>query len=149
MECLNLPKEGAFAKKGPLFHGKMGLGPLPLWGRGRCQKALQKHSLGHFPAWAPWRSFCGALIKTPSISRNVCSPCASNTCLDSVKFSASSKPTTEFAQPRLSRVKARSSPARGYYFGCVCSYMAGHYPDILMTGHIGTKTSKFVPPRWG
>ena len=28
----------------------------------------------------------------------------------------------------LSRVKARSSPARGYKFGCVCSYMAGHYP---------------------
>ena len=31
----------------------------------------------------------------------------------------------EFAQPRLSRVKRRSSPARGYKFGCVCSYMAG------------------------
>ena len=60
-----------------------------------------------------------------------------------------SKPTTEFAQPRLSRVKARSSPARGYKFGCVCSYMAGHYPSILMTGHIGTNTPKFVPPRWG
>ena len=55
----------------------------------------------------------------------------------------------EFAQPRLSRVKRRSSPARGYKFGCVCSYMAGHYPGILMTGHIGTNTPKFVPPRWG
>ena len=31
----------------------------------------------------------------------------------------------EFAQPRLSRVKGRSSPARGYKFGCVCSYMVG------------------------
>ena len=31
----------------------------------------------------------------------------------------------EFARPRLSRVKGRSSPARGYKFGCVCSYMAG------------------------
>ena len=51
----------------------------------------------------------------------------------------------DFAQPRLSRVKARSSPARGYKFGCVCSYMAGHYPGILMTGHIGTNTPKFVP----
>ena len=50
---------------------------------------------------------------------------------------------------RLSRVKAQSSPARGYKFGCVCSYMAGHYPGILMTGHIGTNTPKFVPPRWG
>ena len=60
-----------------------------------------------------------------------------------------SKPTTEFAQPRLSRVKARSSPARGYKFGCVCSYMAGHYPGILMTGHIGANTSKFVPVHWG
>ena len=28
----------------------------------------------------------------------------------------------EFAQPPLSRVKAWSSPARGYKFGCVCSY---------------------------
>ena len=55
----------------------------------------------------------------------------------------------DFAQPRLSRVKARSSPARGHKFGCVCSYMAGHYPGILMTGHIGTNTPKFVPPRWG
>ena len=36
-----------------------------------------------------------------------------------------SKPTTEFAQPRLSRVKRLSSPARGYKFGCVCSYTAG------------------------
>ena len=34
--------------------------------------------------------------------------------------SASSKPT-RIAQPRLSRVRGRSSPARGYKFGCVCS----------------------------
>ena len=62
-----------------------------------------------------------------------------------VRFSClSSKPTTEFAQPNLSRVKAWSSPARGYRFGCVCSYMAGHYPGILMTGHIGTNSPKFV-----
>ena len=27
--------------------------------------------------------------------------------------------------------------------------MAGHYPGILTTGHIGTNTPKFVPPRWG
>ena len=33
--------------------------------------------------------------------------------------SASSKPTTEFAQPHLSRVKRRSSPPRGYKFGRV------------------------------
>ena len=26
--------------------------------------------------------------------------------------------------------------------------MAGHYPGILMTGHVGTTTPKFVPPRW-
>ena len=31
----------------------------------------------------------------------------------------------EFAQSRLSRAKGRSSPARGYKFGCGCSYMAG------------------------
>ena len=55
----------------------------------------------------------------------------------------------EFAQPRLSRVKRRSSPARGYKFGCVCSYMAGHEDAGVMTGHIGTNTPKFVPPRWG
>ena len=57
--------------------------------------------------------------------------------------------TSEFAQPRLSRVKRRSSPARGYKFGCVCSYMAGRDPGILMTDHIGTNTPKSVPPRWG
>ena len=31
----------------------------------------------------------------------------------------------KFAQPSLSRAKGRSSPARAYKFGCVCSYMAG------------------------
>ena len=55
----------------------------------------------------------------------------------------------ESAQPRLSRVKRRSSPARGYKFGCVCSYMAGHKDAEVMTGHIGTNAPKFVPPRWG
>ena len=57
----------------------------------------------------------------------------------------------EFAQPRLSRVKRLSSPARGYKFGCVCSYMAGHYHEdaVAMTGHVGTNTPKFVPPGWG
>ena len=64
-------------------------------------------------------------------------------------FSASSKPTTEFAQPRLSRVKRRSSPARGYKFGCVCSYLAGHYPGILMTGHIGTNKRPNLYPLAG
>ena len=39
----------------------------------------------------------------------------------------------EFAQPHLSRVKARSSPARGYKFGCVCSYMAGHEDAGVVT----------------
>ena len=34
-------------------------------------------------------------------------------------------------------------------FGCVCSYMAGHNPGILMTGHIGTNAPKLVPPRRG
>ena len=55
----------------------------------------------------------------------------------------------EFAQPRLSRAKGRSSPARGYKFGCVCSYMASHEDAEVMTGHIGTNTPNFVPPRWG
>ena len=55
----------------------------------------------------------------------------------------------EFAQPGLIRVKVQSSAARGYKFGCVCSYTAGHYPGILLTGRIGTNTPKFVPPRWG
>ena len=63
--------------------------------------------------------------------------------------SASSKPTTEFAQPRLSRVKGRSSPVRGYKFGCVCSYVAGHEDGGVMTGHIGTNTPKSVTPCWG
>ena len=59
-----------------------------------------------------------------------------------------SKPTTEFAQPRLSRVKGRSSPARGYKFGCVCSYIAGHEDARIMTFYIGTNAPKFVPSRW-
>ena len=53
------------------------------------------------------------------------------------------------AQPRLSRSTDGRPPARGYKFGCVCSYMAGHADAGLMTGHIGTNTPKFVPPRWG
>ena len=57
----------------------------------------------------------------------------------------SSKP--EFAQPCLSRVKARSSPARRYKFGCVCSCMAGHEDAGVVTGHMGTNTPKFVAPR--
>ena len=55
----------------------------------------------------------------------------------------------EFAQPRLSRVKARSSPARGYKFGCVCSYMAGQEDARVVTGHIGTNTPKFCTPSLG
>ena len=57
------------------------------------------------------------------------------------RCSASSKPTTEFAQPRLSRVKRR----RGNKFGCIYSYVAGHYPGIPMTGHIGTNTPNLYP----
>ena len=64
------------------------------------------------------------------------------------KFQRAPNPP-EFAQPSLSRVKRRSSPARGYKFGCVCSNMAGHEDAGVMTGHIGTNTPKFVPPRWG
>ena len=52
----------------------------------------------------------------------------------------------EFAQPRLSRVKRQSSPARGYKFGWVCSYMPGHEDAGAMTGHMGTNTPKFAPP---
>ena len=55
----------------------------------------------------------------------------------------------EFAQPRLSRVKRRSSLATGYKSGSVCSYMAGHEDAGVVTGHTGTNTPKFVPPRWG
>ena len=53
----------------------------------------------------------------------------------------------EFAQPRLSRVKRQS--AGGYKIGCVCSYMASHEDAGVMTGQIGTNTSKFVHPRCG
>ena len=46
----------------------------------------------------------------------------------------------------LSRVKGRSSPARGYKFGCVCSYMAGVISHQCNdNGHIETNTPKFVP----
>ena len=33
--------------------------------------------------------------------------------------------------------------------GVFSSYMAGHEDARVMTGHIGTNTPKFVPPRWG
>ena len=52
-------------------------------------------------------------------------------------------------RPRLSRVKGRSSPARGYTFGRVCSYMAGHEDAGVVTSHVGTNAPKFAPPRWG
>ena len=67
----------------------------------------------------------------------------------SKSFSTFSRGTIFPAPLGVSRVKARSSPARGYKFRCVCSYMASYYPGILMTGHRGTNTPKFVPPRWG
>ena len=61
----------------------------------------------------------------------------------------SSRLTSGQLQPRLSRVKGWSSPARGYKFACVCSYMAGHEDAGVMTGHIGTNTPKFAPCRQG
>ena len=45
-------------------------------------------------------------------------------CLIEVIDSVSSKHTRICAAPNLHRVKGRSSPARGYKFGCVSSYMA-------------------------
>ena len=39
-----------------------------------------------------------------------------------------------------------TKPASGHKFGCVCSYMAGHEPNILMTGHIGTNTRPNLCP---
>ena len=36
----------------------------------------------------------------------------------------------KFAQPGLSRLKGRSSQAKGYTFRCVCSRMAGRYPRM-------------------
>ena len=55
----------------------------------------------------------------------------------------------EFAQPRLSRVKGRSSPARGYKFGCVCSYMTGHYSDILHDRPYRNKHTQICTPSLG
>ena len=65
-----------------------------------------------------------------------------------MRWSARSKPT-EFAQPHYCRVKARSSPARGYKFGCVCSYMAGHEDARVVTGHIGNKHTQICTPSLG
>ena len=82
------------------------------------------------PFWSKYRGHSLSKVPSPEESQRAPNP-------------------PEFAQPRLSRVKARSSAARGYKFGCVCSCMAGHYPGIFMAGHIGTNTPKFVLPRWG
>ena len=88
-------------------------------------------------------SLPGAFVHSRITNRKV-----TDTVTDFLFFQRAPNPP-EFAQPRLSRVKARSSPARGYKFGCVCSYMAGHEDAGVVTGHIGTNTPKFVPPRWG
>ena len=63
----------------------------------------------------------GEIIYAPSLPRFLAKPCQR-------------APTPP--QPRLSRVKAWSSPARGYKFGCVCFYMAGHEDAGVVTGHI-------------
>ena len=54
-----------------------------------------------------------------------------------LKFQRAPNPP-EFAQPRLSRVKGWSSPARGYKFGCVCSYHedAGVMTIFLEFSHV-------------
>ena len=52
------------------------------------------------------------------------------------EFSVSSTPTTEFAQPRLSRAKWRRSNTP--------KFVASHLGN---TRHIGTNTPKFVPSR--
>ena len=63
--------------------------------------------------------------------------------------SASSK-TTRICTAPFEWGQSAVVPSAGVQiWSCVCSYMAGHYPGILMTGHIGTNTPKFVPPRWG
>ena len=48
----------------------------------------------------------------------------------------------EFAQPRLSRVKGRSSPARGYELGVFVPIWPVSSHTNIMTGHIGTNTPK-------
>ena len=83
---------------------------------GRCRHGLGRSSVHARPEWPPFPFF--SELQNPP----------------------------EFARPRLSRVKERSSPARGYIFGCLFLYMAGHYPGILMTGHIGKTTPKFARP---
>ena len=58
------------------------------------------------------------------------------------KRSASSKPTTKFAQPRLSRAICVIEWHRSNTLELVAS-------DLGNTSHIGTNTPKFVPSRWG
>ena len=58
--------------------------------------------------------------------------------------SASSKTHPSLHSPVFSRVKRRSSPARGYKFGCVCHEDAG-----VMTGHIGNKHTQICTPSLG
>ena len=55
----------------------------------------------------------------------------------------------EFAHPRLSRVKGRSSPAIGYKFRCVCSYMASHYVGVRWHRPYRNKHTQICTSRWG
>ena len=145
---------------------------------------------------------CGGICVVSSRPRPPCTLLGGVKCVESTlnTLSASSKPTTEFAQPPLSRAwcqqnsesvkfyrnsdlkhlfcKAtfymfKMSPPEFIYVRlfftyseitaqnqhlcmssfwpewCVCSYLAGHEDAGVVTGHIGTNTPKFVPPRRG
>ena len=59
----------------------------------------------------------------------------SNCFSSDVVFSAISKPT-RICTASFEWVKQRSSPARGYNFGCVCSYMAGFLPRCEATNWV-------------
>ena len=53
----------------------------------------------------------------------------------------------EFAQPRLSRVQARSSLARGYKFGCVCSYDSSRAVQIQVGLELAENPPEKIPPK--
>ena len=104
---------------------------------------------GDVPSWSSYLSharlssfgFCHPTVKLFQLDRSGTPganflPFRGSTCWLMFRCQRAPNPP-EFAQPRLSGVKARSSQARGYKFGCVCSYMAGHEDAGVVTGHIG------------
>ena len=127
--CFQRFSELAFQRFSEVFRG-----PLrdPLRGRFPSQKlsvllpliVLPLELSPNMPSCAPSRSLASSCSSTKVSSllhrRQNKNKAVQQQLSQRHRFQRAPNPP-EFAQPRLSRVKRRSSPARGYKFECVCS----------------------------